>query len=210
ALAQPRRDLEVLLHGEVGEDSAILRRVADAQARALVGGQPRDVTALEVDAAGARRQQAHDAVDGRRLAGAGATHETHDLAGAEGQRDRAEDLGRAAIRLDVPQLEHRGRPVPCRGRPAHRGGSGVPISVVVTRSSRRISSGVPSARIVPWCIATIRSEYENTTSMSCSMMSAEIRSERTTLDMVSIIHAFSPLLTPLAASSTNRTSLFPA
>jgi len=35
-LAEPRRDVEILLHREVGEDPAVLRRVSDAQPRALV------------------------------------------------------------------------------------------------------------------------------------------------------------------------------
>src|SRR3989441_5098301 len=169
-LAEPGGDLEVLLDGEIGKDAAILGRVADAHARPLVGRTPRDLLALEAHDAAARWQEPHDRIDGGRLAGAVATHETDRLAGADGQRDRSEDLGGAAIGLDPLQLEHRcGRShlsSPWEGR----GGSGVPISVVSTFSSRRIWSGVPSARIVPWCMATIRSEYENTTSMSCSMM----------------------------------------
>jgi len=65
------------------------------------------------------------------------------------QRDRSQDLRRPAERVDAVELEHGGR---------HQRVSVVPMSVVVTVSLRRISSGVPSARIAPWCIATIRSE----------------------------------------------------
>src|SRR5262249_36136988 len=154
------------------------------------------VLGLEADRAAAGREQAHDRVDGGGLARPVATHQAHRLAGAQRERDRAEDLRRAAIRLDPIQLEH-------RRRSAHCGASGVPISVVSTFSSRRIWSGVPSARIVPWCMATMRSEYESTTSMSCSMMAAEMRSERTTAEMVSMMGAFSRVLTPLVGSSRN-------
>src|SRR5438445_404972 len=132
------------------------------------------------------------------------------LVGADGQRDRAEDLRGAAIGLDPLQLEHRcGRShylPPWEGR----GGSGVPISVVSTFSSRRIWSGVPSARIVPWCMATIRSEYENTTSMSCSMMAAEMPSDLTTDTIVSMMGAFSRVPTPLVGSSRKSSLGFSA
>src|SRR2546425_8402818 len=46
-LAEPGGGLEVLLDGEIGKDAAILRRVADAPARPLVGRTPRDLPAPE-------------------------------------------------------------------------------------------------------------------------------------------------------------------
>src|SRR4029450_942635 len=194
--AEPRSDLEVFLDREVGEDPAILGRIPDAQPGPLVGRQSRDVLGLETDGAAPRRQQAHDRVDGRRLARAVAPDQADGLAGAQRERDRAEDLRRTAVGLAPLELKHRTR---C----AHLEVSGVPISVVSTFSSRRISSGVPSARIVPWCMATMRSEYEKTTSMSCSMMAAEMCSERTTAEIVSMMGAFSRVLTPLVGSSRN-------
>src|SRR5438046_2289925 len=87
ALAEPGGDLKVLLDGQVGEDAAVLRRIADAEPRALVRGQPRDVPALEAHGAAARRQQPHDRVDRRRLAGAVAADQTDGLAGADREGD---------------------------------------------------------------------------------------------------------------------------
>ena len=67
-----------------------------------------------------------------------------------------------------------------------------------------ISSGVPWARIAPWCMTTMRSEYLNTTSMSCSTITAVMPSPRTTEAIVSMIWPLSRVLTPLVGSSRNR------
>src|SRR5438094_177756 len=134
---------------EIRQDSAVLRRVADAEQRALVRRQPRDVTVAERDPARADRQEAHDAVDGRGLAGAVAADQADRLAVRHPERDLAKNLGGPPERVDPIELERGGR---------HQYGSVVPMRFVMTVSLRRISSGVPSARIAPWCIATIRSE----------------------------------------------------
>src|SRR5881397_2751735 len=51
---RPRGDLDVLGHGEVGEDPAVLRRPADAELRDLVRPAAVDGLAAELDAARAR------------------------------------------------------------------------------------------------------------------------------------------------------------
>src|SRR5258706_554949 len=47
-------EVEVLAHGEAGEDAPVLRHEADAEARDVVGRQPREVAALELDGAAPR------------------------------------------------------------------------------------------------------------------------------------------------------------
>src|SRR5438876_750537 len=104
----------------------------------------------ERDLPDAHREEPHDAVDRRRLPRAVSADEADRLAVVDGERDATEDLRRPAVGVDAVELEHRSR--------HGQGARVVPMSVVVTASLRRISSGVPSARIVPWCMATIRSE----------------------------------------------------
>ena len=62
--------------------------------------------------------------------------------------DVAEDLSRAPVGDDAAPSSRTG---------ARRHGP-PPMRLAITCSFRRISSGGPSARIVPWCMATIRSE----------------------------------------------------
>src|SRR5207253_10529723 len=147
---EPMTDLEVLGDREVGEDPRVLGGVADALPRALVGGEAGHVPPAEDDPSRPNREQAHDAVDRRRLARAVTADQADRLALAHAEGDPAQDLRRPAGGVDSVELEH-------RGRVGHHDAGG-PISVVVTDSLRRISSGVPSARIVPWCMQTIRSE----------------------------------------------------
>src|SRR5581483_1817224 len=65
-----RGDAEVLLHGERREDLALLRAPADPEARALVGGQARDVAPLPQDRALVQAGEAHDGEEQRALADA--------------------------------------------------------------------------------------------------------------------------------------------
>ena len=81
---------------------------------------------------------------------------------------------------------------------------------MATCSFLRISSGVPWARIAPWCMTTMRSEYLNTTSMSCSTITAVMPSPRTTEAMVSMIWPLSRVETPLVGSSRNSSFGFSA
>src|SRR5437667_321686 len=100
------RDLEVLFDGEIVEDSAILGRVADAKTRSLVRGESRDVPASERHAARAQREQAHDAVDGGRLAGAVAADEADRFPFAHPQRHGSENLRLTTEGVDALQLKH--------------------------------------------------------------------------------------------------------
>ena len=71
--------LEILAHGEQGEDIAALRHPGDAAARALVGGQAGDLRALPADAAGGDRVGTDDGAQQARLADAVAPEEAGDL-----------------------------------------------------------------------------------------------------------------------------------
>src|SRR2546426_10893546 len=57
---RPRGDLDVLGHGEVGADPAVLRRPADAELRDLVRPAAVDGLAAELDPARARAEVPHD------------------------------------------------------------------------------------------------------------------------------------------------------
>src|SRR5262249_15872039 len=83
--AAPRlaRHLQVLAHGQIREDPAVLRHVADAASGHAKGRQADEILASQQDAAGARRSDADDALERRRLAGAVAPEQAHDLALAD-------------------------------------------------------------------------------------------------------------------------------
>src|SRR5262249_44351273 len=105
-LREPTADLEILRDGQVGEEPAIFRRVADAETGALVCGQRRDVLALKSDFAGAHRQQPDDAVDRGRLARAIAADQADRLLFSHRKRYRPENLRPAPIRVDALDLKH--------------------------------------------------------------------------------------------------------
>src|SRR5262249_36863252 len=107
-----------------------------------------DLLPPKADGARAHRKEAHGRLQRRRLPSAVAPDQAHGFALVHGQRDPAQHVRGATIGVDRDELEQPG---------AHVVPS-VPMSVVVTRSLRLISSGVPSARIAPWCMATMRSE----------------------------------------------------
>src|SRR5437016_3997745 len=87
---------------------------------------------------------AHDRAQRRRLAGAVASDQAHELTLADLERDVAQD----AARLDVDAQ-------PLDGQHHERG---LPSTVATTSVSRRMPSGVVSARTRPWWSATMRSE----------------------------------------------------
>ena len=70
APADPVGDDEVVAHGRVGEQLDPLERPADAEPGAFVDAEPGDVGAVELDDATVGPQDAEDAVEERRLAGA--------------------------------------------------------------------------------------------------------------------------------------------
>src|SRR5262249_39584809 len=105
-LSHPAADLEILLHRQIGEQSGVLRRIADAEPRSLMGRQSADVAALEGDLAGTHREQPDDAGDGGGLAGAIAPHQAHRFRVAHSKRNLAEDLSRASVGVDALDFKH--------------------------------------------------------------------------------------------------------
>jgi hypothetical protein len=86
-------------HDVVGDRQApehrgFLRQVADAELRAAVDRQARDVVVVEHDAPGIRRHEADDHVERRGLAGAVRPEQPHDLAAGHAQRQVRDDLAR--------------------------------------------------------------------------------------------------------------------
>ena len=95
------RDPHVLEHGEVREDVGDLVGLRDAEARGLVLGQPRDLSAVEPDAAGARRRLAGDQAEERGLAGAVGADDRPQLAALDADVD-AGHRDQAAVRAGEP------------------------------------------------------------------------------------------------------------
>ncbi len=89
---------DVVLHVQAAKDRGFLRQVADAEARAPVHRQMRDVVAVEADDAAIGRNQPGDHVEDRGLAGAVRPEQADRLAGAQAQ-GRVVHHGAAAIAL---------------------------------------------------------------------------------------------------------------
>ena len=104
-------DLQVLGHGQVGEDAAFLGHVAEAGAGDAVGFPAGDVGAGEVDAAGGGADDADQRLHGGALAGAVAAEQDQDLAGGEGEGDALQDVGAAVIGVEVGQRQHQWPPL---------------------------------------------------------------------------------------------------
>src|SRR5262245_61010547 len=67
---RPPPDLEVLQHGQVGENASVLGDISEPGLGDLVGLEAIDPAGAEQDLAGRGAGEAHDALEGRRLAGA--------------------------------------------------------------------------------------------------------------------------------------------
>ena len=85
--AGPRRQAEVLEHGQAAEHAAALRHDGDAAPRPAEGRLARHLAPVHQHRAGARRHLAHEGADQRGLAHAVAAHQADGLAGAH-QRGR--------------------------------------------------------------------------------------------------------------------------
>src|SRR2546425_1166534 len=103
---RPRGDLDVLGHGEVGEDPAVLRRPADAELRDLVRPAAVDGLAAELDPARARAQVPHDRAQGRRLPRAVPADEADHLARAHAERHGPQDVARLDEHVDRVHGQH--------------------------------------------------------------------------------------------------------
>src|SRR5262245_5417454 len=136
----PRRDLDVLADGQVGEDPRVLRRPAEPAHGDLVSAAAVDRLSAELDRARARSQVAHDRPQCGRLARPVATHEAHDLARADLEGHAAQDVARLDEHVDLRHGQH----AEARAPPAFR-----PTIVSITRWSARIAAGAASASTLP-------------------------------------------------------------
>ena len=96
---------EILLHRQIGEDPPLLRHVTKARTHDLVRRRARDIPAFEHDAAGALLDETHDRAEGRRLAGAVAAEQRHDLAVADLERDVEQDMRGPIMAVEVFDTE---------------------------------------------------------------------------------------------------------
>ena len=89
---------DVVAHRVVEEDH-LLRDQAHERAQRLEGGVA-NVAAVDGDAAAVHVVEAREEIDQRRLAGAAAAHDGHDLAGSDGKVD-VEQAPRTLLRVDA-------------------------------------------------------------------------------------------------------------
>src|SRR5580700_9246483 len=95
-----RRQQQVLLDVEAGEDAALLRAIGDSEPGNAIRGKPHKLGPVEADRALALRDDAHDRAQGRSLAGAVPTEEGDDLALLDREIDAVQDM-----RLTVPGMQ---------------------------------------------------------------------------------------------------------
>src|SRR5215208_5524249 len=101
---------DVVLDVEAAEDRGLLGQVADAEPRAPVHRQRRDVVAVEADDALVRRDEAGDHVEDRRLAGAVRAKQPDRLAVAHVQAGVLHDGAAAIALLEAAHRKHAGAP----------------------------------------------------------------------------------------------------
>ncbi len=101
--------LQILQHRQLWEDLAALRHIADTCPRPDVRGGASEVSVLEQNSTAARAEQAHDALQERRLADAVAAHETHYLTRADFKVDVAQDLSLTVRHLQLFDAQHQFR-----------------------------------------------------------------------------------------------------
>ena len=109
-------DAQVLLDRELGKHLAAFRNAGDAGCNHLVGRQPRDVAAVEHDAARARQRQSQDGANERGLAGAVRAEQAGDAAGRDRERDALQHVGLVVGGVDVLDLEPARHLTPPRDR----------------------------------------------------------------------------------------------
>src|SRR5690606_16360218 len=104
AAVDSAEELEVRAHREIEIERELLRHVADPALDLL--GLPRDVGPCDDGLAAARREQAREHADGRRLSGTVRAEVTEDLASLDVERDVVDRLEVAEALLEV--LDHDG------------------------------------------------------------------------------------------------------
>lgn len=128
-----RRQADVVLDTQLGNEAPILRRIADPEPRAIMGWQPREVFGIETDDTAIERQKTHD----RPQRGGFSSTIASDQDGGLARDDVAGHVAQHANTLDrdpnVIEVQHHATPTTlCR-----------------TRSSLKTSSGWPCAMILP-------------------------------------------------------------
>ncbi len=100
-LARQAAEREILPHRHAGEQTATLRHVADAHPRDIGRRQACDIAAVIFDGAGRQRHQPGQCFQERRLAGAVAAEQCHDLTLPDIQRRVMKDVAFAVECVDA-------------------------------------------------------------------------------------------------------------
>src|SRR5215813_13054805 len=183
----PAAELEVLLHGELGEDVGALGHVADAEPLDLVGRERVDRAAVEADGAASRMEEAEDRLEERRLPSPVGPDHAGDGARLHLERDVAEDvdaLDVAGRRVLEPETRHQ-----------------VPRYASRTTGSLATSSRVPSAMRRPSSITVTRWQRRRSSAISWETMRKVTDSSRFMLRMASMMMSRMVGCTPANGSS---------
>ena len=97
---------QVFTHGQVLEDAAPLRDVANSQPHDLVRAQPADVASVKQHLPAARPNEARDRLERACLAGPVGAHAAGDFPLADGQRNAMYDLDPPVRDPEIVELEH--------------------------------------------------------------------------------------------------------
>src|SRR5436190_7122071 len=106
----------IVFHRQLAEHRGLLRQVAEAELRAAVHRQQRDVGVVQADAARVARHEPDDHIEGGGLAGTIGPEESYDLTALELERQVAHDLtGPVALGESRSLQGAHGCPVGCGG-----------------------------------------------------------------------------------------------
>src|SRR6266446_9336927 len=103
-LAKP--DAEIFQHGEIGEDAATLRDIADAFARHFVRLAARQIEAAELDRSAAARRKSHDCAQRRGLSHPVAPQQRRAFARLHLEIHSLQDVQLADMDVDVVESKH--------------------------------------------------------------------------------------------------------
>src|SRR5215467_1418755 len=187
----PAAELEVLLHGELGEDVGALGHVADTEPLDLEGRERVDRAAVEADEAAPRMEKAEDRLEERRLPCPVWPDHAGDGARLHLERDVAQDVdavGVAGRHVLEPQMCHQ-----------------VPRYASRTTGSLATSSRVPSAMRRPSSITVTRWQRRRSSAISWETMRKVTDSSRFIRRMASMMMSRMVGCTPAKGSSMRRT-----
>src|SRR5215471_3560941 len=187
----PAAELEVLLHGELGEDVGALGHVADPEPLDLEGRERIDRAAVEADGAAPRMEEAEDRLEECRLPCPVGSDHAGDGAGLHLERDVAEDvdaLDVAGRHVLEPQMRHQ-----------------VPRYASRTTGSLATSSRVPSAMRRPSSITVTRWQRRRSSAISWETMRKVTDSSRFMRRMASMMMSRMVGCTPAKGSSMRTT-----